>query len=107
MSAKTLHVFLSNTGDWAVKREGASAEVFPTQQAAIKAAKKATRESVSGQFVVHGQDGRIRQHGAHGLPHVQDPPKKSRLAGKIGRAVGKVALDRIQSDPACGYAAKK
>jgi hypothetical protein len=50
-------------------------------------------------MVVHGRDGRIRDHVTHGLPKVQDPPGKSARATKIQKAVGKVALERFAADP--------
>lgn len=97
MPRKTVHVYPAD-GTWEVKREGGHAKTFGTQREAVRAARKSAR-SASGQLVVHGRDGRIRDHETYGLTAVQDPPKKSRLAKNIGRAVGKVALERIKSDP--------
>src|ERR1700676_932631 len=54
----------------------------------------------AGQLVVHGRNRQIREYGTYRMTRIQDPPKKSRLAGPIARAVGKVALERVQSDPA-------
>ena len=34
----------------------------------------------------------------YGMTPIQDPPRRSRAAKRIGRAVGKVALQRVQSD---------
>jgi hypothetical protein len=95
---RTLHVYPSD-GGWVVQKEGKSAETFPTQRQAVEAARRTVKNKTTGQLVIHGRDGRIREHETYGMTRVQDPPKKSRLAKRIGRAVGKVALDRVQSDP--------
>jgi hypothetical protein len=97
MARKTFHVYRAD-GTWAVKREGASAETFGTQREAVKAARESAKNA-SGQIVIHGRDGRIREHETYGMAAVLEPPKKSRLAKRIGQAVGKVALERVQSDP--------
>lgn len=97
MAAKTVHVYRSN-GTWAVKKEGKSAKIFPTQREAVDAAKESVKSERAGQFVVHGKDGEIREYGTHGMTRIQAPPKKSRMATRIARAVGKVALARVQSD---------
>src|SRR5260370_14877965 len=94
--ARTLHVYRSD-GAWAVKKEGVIAKTFPTQREAIEAARRSVRND-AGQVVIHAKDGRIRDHETYGMTRVQDPPKKSRLAKRIGRAVGKVALNRVLSD---------
>jgi len=67
------------------------------------------KKEKAAQFVVHGGSGQLREYGTHGMTRIQDPPKKSRLAGRIERAVGKVALARVQSDlsPSRDRAAKK
>jgi len=52
----------------------------------------------AGQFVVHGKDGLIKEHGTHNMTPVQDPPKKSSRASEIARAVSQVVLDRLQSN---------
>jgi hypothetical protein len=99
MAAKTVHVYRSD-GAWQVKKEGKSAKIFSTQRKAVDAAKKSVKKERAGQFVVHGRNGQIREYGTYRMTRIQDPPKKSRLAGRIARAVGKVALERVQSDPA-------
>jgi len=48
-------------------------------------------------MVVHGKDGMILGHFAHGLPRVQNPPRKSGKFNRIERAVGRVALERVTS----------
>ena len=98
MAAKTVHVYRSD-GAWTVKKEGKSAKTFPTQRKAVDAAKKSVKRDRAGQFVVHGRNGEIREHGTRGMPPIQDPPKKSRMAGRIARAVGKLSLARVQSAP--------
>ncbi len=97
MAAKTYHVYPSD-GTWTVKKEGVIARTYRTQGEAIKAARMIAKKAASGQLVIHGRDGRIREHETYGMTPVMDPPKKSRLAKRIGRAVGRVALKRVQSD---------
>jgi uncharacterized protein DUF2188 len=97
MAAKTVHVYPSD-GTWAVKQEGKSAKTFSTQQEAVHAAKKIVKGRKAAQLVVHGKNGQILEHEAHGMIRIQDPPKKSRIAERIERAVAKVALERVQSD---------
>ncbi len=93
---RTLHVYRSN-GSWVVKKEGVTAETFSTRRAAVTAARERARRE-TGQLVVYGPDGGIRKYETYGMAPVPDPPRKSRMAGRIGRAVGSVALKRIQSD---------
>jgi hypothetical protein len=80
-----------------LQKEGKSAETFPTQREAVEAARQIVKDKTAGQLVIHGRDGRIREHETYGMIRIQDPPKKSRLAKRIGRAVGTVALRRVQS----------
>lgn len=98
MSARTYHVYPSD-GTWSVKKEGIVARTYRTQGEAIKSARRIAKQADGGQLVIHGRDGRILEHETYGMTPVQDPPKKSRLAKRIGRAVGRVALKRVQSDP--------
>ena len=97
MTAKTVHVYRSD-GAWTVKKEGKSAKTFPTQRAAIDAAKDTLKKERAGQFVVHGKSGEIREYGAYRITRIQEPPKKSPMAARIGRVVGTLALDRVRSD---------
>ena len=97
MIAKTVHVFPSD-GCWEVKREGKSGKMFVTQREAVDAARETLKKESAGQFVVHGRDGQIREHGAYRMTPIQDPPKKSSGANDIARAVSKVALIRVKSD---------
>jgi hypothetical protein len=97
MAAKTIHVYPAD-GVWATKKEGESAKTFSTQQKAVDAAKQTVKNERAGQFVVHGKRGEIREYETHGMTRIQDPPKKSRMAGRIARAVGTLALERVQSD---------
>jgi len=93
----TFHIYPSD-GVWVVQKEGKNAETFPTQREAVEAARQIVRHKTEGQLVIHGKDGGIREHETYGMPQIQDPPKKSRLAKRIGRAVGAVALKRVKSD---------
>jgi hypothetical protein len=104
---KTFHIYPSH-GGWVVQKEGKRAETFPTQREAVEAARQIVRRNTAGQLVIHGRDGRIREHETYGMTQIQDPPKKSPLARRIGQAVGKVALERVQSDshPACDHSPK-
>jgi len=97
MVSRTVHVF-SAEGAWAVKSEGAKGRIYPTQREAIAAARQSIRERPAGQLVIHGKNGRIREHHTYGMTRIQDPPKRSRAAKRISRAVGKIALQRVQSD---------
>jgi hypothetical protein len=94
---KTFHVYPSDAG-WVVRKEGRHAETYPTQRAAVDAARQSIKDSTQGQLVIHKRDGSIRDHQTYGMPRVQDPPKKSRLAKQIERAVEKVTLEGIHPD---------
>lgn len=97
--AKTLHVYRFN-GTWAVKKDGRRAETFGTKREAVETAVRSGKKAKSAQVVVHGKDGRILEYRAFGMPKIQEPPKKGRLASKsIAMAVGKVVLDRLLADP--------
>lgn len=94
--AKTVHVLPADKG-WAVKREGRKADgFFQTQREAIESAREIVRSANSGQLVVHGRDGRVRDHETYGMPRVQAPHGKKSAA--IDRAVGKVTVDRLCAD---------
>ncbi len=97
MAQKTIHVYRSD-GAWAVKKAGTSARTFPTQKEAIAAAKDTARKQNAAQFVVYGNHGEILDYGTYGIVRIQDPPKKSRIAGRIGRIVGKAALEKVRSN---------
>jgi hypothetical protein len=97
MAVRTVHIYRSN-GAWTVKKEGQSAEAFSTQKQAVAAARKSIKKERAGQFVVHGPNGEIRKHESHGMTRIQEHPKKSPIARQIARAVGKVVLERVQSD---------
>ena len=90
---KTFHVIPKN-GQWAVKREGDSTRVFPTQHEAIETAKAIARQA-SGQLVIHGHNGQIREHDTYGMPPIQDPPGKKSV--RIERAVGKITRNRLEA----------
>ena len=92
---KTFHVILKD-GRWAMMREGGNARVFSTQREAIESARTIARAG-SGQLVVHGRNGQIRQHDTYGMPPIQDPPGKKSV--KIEKAVGKITRDRLRADP--------
>ena len=85
MASRTVHVF-SSDGAWEVKSEGAKGHIYASQREAIAAALKAIRNKSIG------------QRDTYGMTPIQDPPRRSRAAKRIGRAVGKVALQRVQSD---------
>ena len=94
---KTVHVIPSD-GQWAVKREGGrAARVFSTQREAIESGKVMARSESSGQLVVHGRNGQIREHDTYGMPPIQDPPGKK--SAKIEKAVAKITRDRLGADP--------
>lgn len=95
--ARTLHVYPSD-GGWVVQKEGKTAELFATQREAVNAARQTVKDKTVGQLVVHGKDGRIREHESYGMTTIQDPPKRSKLAKRIRRAVGTLALNRVKAD---------
>lgn len=85
-------------GQWAVKREGhKEGRLFSTQREAIKSARKIAKGESSGQLVVHGRNGQIRERDTYGMPPIQDPPGKK--SAKIERAVEKITRDRLEADP--------
>jgi len=95
--SKTVHV-IPKDGHWAVKREGSkAARVFSTQREAIRSARVIARSESSAQLVVHGCDGRIREHDTYGMPPIQDPPGKKSV--KIEKAVGRITRERLGADP--------
>jgi hypothetical protein len=106
MAAKTVHVYPSR-GTWEVKREGSSGKLYATQREAVDAARKTVKNSHAGQFVVYGEDGQVKKREVYKMTPVQDPPKKSSRADEIARAVGKVALKRVQSDPPSEHSSKR
>ena len=97
--AITLHVYPVLKG-WAVRREGSDTlGVFPTQKEAIKHARSVARDSAPGQLVVLGKDGRIKDYATYGLPKVLDPHGKTSGAGRIEKAIGRIALERLLGNP--------
>jgi hypothetical protein len=98
MPAKTLYVYRED-GGWAVKKEGKSAKVFATQREAVDAARGSLKNKRARQVVVYEKNGEVMASQPRGVNRIQSPPRKSALAGRIRRAVGKVALDRVQSRP--------
>jgi hypothetical protein len=97
MASRTVHVF-SSDGAWEVKSEGANGHIYPSQREAIAAALRDIRKKSVGQLVIYGKKGQIRERHTFGMTRIQDPPRRSSAAKRIGRAVGKVALQRVQSD---------
>jgi hypothetical protein len=95
--SKTVHVYRSGNG-WTVKREGAKAAgIFRPQKEALESAHAIVRDSASSQMIVHGKDGRLKEHVTHGLPKVRNPPHRSRNSTRIEKAVGKHALERVRA----------
>ena len=101
MHAKTTHVIPKN-GGWAVKKEGSptrSTSVYATQKDAIEAAREIVQRTSAGQVVIHHRDGSIRTRDIHGIPDLQQPPRKSKLGSKaIERAVSTVIRERLSGD---------
>lgn len=99
MATRTIHVYPSD-GAWAVKQDGKRADVFVTRREAVETAVRDGKKAGTAQVVVLGNDGLIREYRTYGMPKVQDPPKQGSLASRrIAKAVGKVVLDRLHSDP--------
>lgn len=59
---------------WAVKGEGneKATRVYPTQQEAIDAA-KIIAQNQSGDVIIHGRDGKIRERNTYGKPDFFPP----------------------------------
>jgi hypothetical protein len=108
MAAKTFHVYRSGEA-WTVKKRGKLAKTFSTQQQAVAAAKRSIKKEGSGQLVVHGTNGQIRHYETYRMIRIQEHPKKSPIAAQISRAVSKVVLERVRSDPSptSDHSAKK
>ena len=93
---KTVHV-IPKDGQWAVTREGGKAlGVFSTQREAIESAREVARAGSSGQLVVYGRTGQIREYATYGMPPIQDPPGKK--PARIEKAVGKITRNRLEAD---------
>ena len=91
--SKTLHV-IPKAGQWAVTHDGGKeTRFFSTQREAIESAREIARSADSGQLVVHGRRGQIREHATYGMPPVQDPP--GRQSARIEKAVGKITRNRL------------
>jgi hypothetical protein len=94
---KTVHV-IPKAGQWAVKRVGGTATcMYSTQREAIESARTLVKRAHSGQVVVHGRNGQIREHDTYGMPPIQDPPGKK--SARIEKAVGKITRNRLAADP--------
>jgi hypothetical protein len=90
---KTVHV-VPKDGHWAVKREGVKgSRTFSTQREAIERARDMAKRESSGQLVVYGRNGQIRERDTYGMPPIQDPPGKK--SAKIEKAVGKITRERL------------
>lgn len=98
--AKTVHV-IPRDGQWAVKREGGKtirvSRIYSTQREAIDNAKAMVRGEGSGQLVIHGRNGQIRERDTYGMPPIQDPPGKQSV--RIQKAVRKITRDRLIAEP--------
>jgi hypothetical protein len=96
--ASTVHV-VPKGAQWLVKSEGGrSARTFSTQKEAITSAKVLVKEQSTGQLVVYGRNGQIREHATYGMPPIQMPPGKR--SAKIKKAVEKITREHLgMSDP--------
>lgn len=101
MRAKTTHVIPQN-GGWAVMKEDSAnrrAVLYLTQKDAIEAARAMVQSLSAGQVVIHYRDGSLRTRYVHGLPELQQSPRKSKLGRKaIERAVSTVLRERLVSN---------
>ncbi len=94
---KTVYV-VPRAGQWSVTRgEGEAARDYSTQREAIERARAMAKADHSGQLVVYGRDGRIREHATYGMPPIQDPPGKKSV--RIEKAVGKITRASLCGDP--------
>lgn len=98
MAEKTFHVYQAKSGKWAVQKAGAKSSVFPSQQAALKAARRDARSRSQSQVVIHKRDGTFAIKEVHGLPVVQKPPRKSSLGtASISRAISYTLRKRLET----------
>ena len=96
--AKNLHVVPRNEG-WIIRKEGSvkATSVHGTQREAVDAA-RAIAKKQSGELIIHGRDGRIRDRDSYGQdPYpprdrkVLFPAKSGSVSGKaVSKAVGAV-----------------
>jgi len=98
VAEKTFHVYRAEDGKWAVKKVGARAALFPSQQEALKAARAVAKKQNQSQVVLHRRDGRFEVKEVHGFPVVQKPPRKSSLGtARISRAISDDLRKRLET----------
>jgi hypothetical protein len=91
--SKTVHVIPTN-GHWVVARDGRKpSHPFSTKREAIEHATAIVKKQTSGQLVIYGRDGQVKDLRTYGLPPIQDPPGKK--SSKIDEAVNKVTRKRL------------
>jgi len=97
MPSKTYHVVPTQKG-WLLRKAGTTdKKVFPTQRAAVAAARRHVLNS-EGQIVIHASSGKIRSVASYALPKIQRPPSVSHAkARKIEKAVTSLILGDVLS----------
>jgi len=90
--AKNIHVVSRNEG-WVIRREGTvkATSVHGTQREAVKAGRVIAKNQ-SGELIIHGRDGRIRERDSYG----RDPfPPKDRTVLSPAKS-GSVSIKAIE-----------
>ncbi len=77
MARDSYHVISRSDGKWSVRKtgEGRASRVFDNRSDAISFARNIAKDN-SGEMIIHGRDGRIREHNSYARdPH---PPRNKR-----------------------------
>ncbi len=99
MANKTYHVVSAGGNHWAVKKAGTKPTVYPTQGDAVKAATRLAKREPEAQVVIVKPDGKFVIKEIHGLPAVQNPPKKSSLGtSRISKAISATLQKHLETD---------
>src|SRR5258705_5444075 len=97
--AKTtnIHVVPRNDG-WIVRKEGTSrpTSVHQTQRDAVDAARKIARNQ-SGELVIHGRDGRIRDRDSYATDPMPPRDRQVLFPSKSARASQKAIKDAVSA----------
>ena len=98
MASKTYYVVSAGGNHWAVKKAGTKSSVYSTQGEAVKAATRFAKREREAQVVIVKPDGRFVVKEIHGLPAVQNPPKKSSLGtARISKAISAALQKRLET----------
>ena len=92
-----IHVVPRNDG-WIVRKEGTSrpTSVHQTQRDAVEAARKIARNQ-SGELVIHGRDGRIRDRDSYGADPMPPRDREVLFPNKSASASEKAIKDAVSA----------